>query len=395
MSQTPRVLVLVSYFLPGFKAGGPARTIANLVAGLGRDLDFSIVTRDRDLGDEEPYPGIQPNRWQPWAEARVNYRSPEKLGLAAMGRLLSETPHDVLYLNSLFDLRLTTLPLVARRLGRAPRTPLVIAPRGELAPAALALKRARKVAYLQTLRAAGIMDGAIWMASSEFEAQDIRRAVPTALGNVIVASDLASPFPNGACAITPPPPRHAGDPLRVVFLSRISPMKNLDYALRLLARVEVPVMLDIFGPSADAAYLAECRALAAALPALVQARFFGEVAPDEVHATLGRYDLMLLPTRGENFGHVILESLAAGTPVLISDRTLWSSEGEGACEALALEEPEAFLASLSRRARMSAEEDAALRARARLLASRFANDPSHVEANRALFYHAAVKSSGG
>ena len=33
------------------------------------------------------------------------------------------------------------------------------------------------------------------------------------------------------------------------------------------------------------------------------------------------YDLLFLPTKGENFGHVILESMSAGTPVLISDTT--------------------------------------------------------------------------
>jgi glycosyltransferase involved in cell wall biosynthesis len=31
----------------------------------------------------------------------------------------------------------------------------------------------------------------------------------------------------------------------------------------------------------------------------------------------------LLPSRGENFGHVIAEALAAGCPTVISDRTPW------------------------------------------------------------------------
>ena len=34
-------------------------------------------------------------------------------------------------------------------------------------------------------------------------------------------------------------------------------------------------------------------------------------------------DLFFLPTRGENFGHVIAEALSVGTPVLISDQTPW------------------------------------------------------------------------
>jgi glycosyltransferase involved in cell wall biosynthesis len=33
--------------------------------------------------------------------------------------------------------------------------------------------------------------------------------------------------------------------------------------------------------------------------------------------------LFLFPTHGENFGHVIIESLSSGLPVLISDQTPW------------------------------------------------------------------------
>ena len=389
MLQRPRILVFVSYFLPGFKAGGPPRTIANLVAALGRDFEFSIITRDRDLGDREPYDGLEPDRWVPWGEARVIYLSPANQTFSAIARLLREAPHDVLYLNSLFDLRFTTLPLFARRLGRAPRASVVIAPRGECAPAALALKRRRKALYLKGLRALGLVSDATWMASNDREADDVRRALPFTLNEVVVAADLAAPLQSVAGASNAPPPRHSGDPLRVVFLSRLAPMKNLDYALRLLAHMDVPITFDIFGPSADAAYVAQCRDLAHALPTHVIARFLGEVPPEEVHAVLGRYDLMFLPTRGENFGHVILEALGAGTPVLISDRTLWRSAGEGACEALSLDEPDGFVKILRRRASAGAEVQLALRARARDLASRYAADSSHVAANRALFLRAA------
>jgi hypothetical protein len=49
------VLVLVGTYLPGYKAGGPLRSIANLVATLGLEFHFRIVTLDRDLGDKLPF----------------------------------------------------------------------------------------------------------------------------------------------------------------------------------------------------------------------------------------------------------------------------------------------------------------------------------------------------
>lgn len=38
---------------------------------------------------------------------------------------------------------------------------------------------------------------------------------------------------------------------------------------------------------------------------------------------MSEHDLLLMPTLGENFGHVIPEALISGCPVLISDRTPW------------------------------------------------------------------------
>ena len=52
------VLVFIGYYLPGYKAGGPVRSIANVVETLGDEFEFRIVTSDRDLLDEVPYPGI-------------------------------------------------------------------------------------------------------------------------------------------------------------------------------------------------------------------------------------------------------------------------------------------------------------------------------------------------
>ena len=49
----------------------------------------------------------------------------------------------------------------------------------------------------------------------------------------------------------------------------------------------------------------------------------GEVPNDEIEQVLIAHDIFALPTKGENFGHAIFESLAAGRPVVISDQTPW------------------------------------------------------------------------
>ena len=57
-SSKPVILTPAGYYLPGYKAGGPITTLANMVERLGEEFSFRIATRDRDLGDTKPYSGI-------------------------------------------------------------------------------------------------------------------------------------------------------------------------------------------------------------------------------------------------------------------------------------------------------------------------------------------------
>ena len=50
----------------------------------------------------------------------------------------------------------------------------------------------------------------------------------------------------------------------------------------------------------------------------------GHLNPDSVSETLSAASVMVLPTRSENFGHAIAESLAIGCPVMVPDTTLWT-----------------------------------------------------------------------
>jgi hypothetical protein len=60
-SARPRVLVLLPTYLPGYLAGGPIRSIANMVDALGDEFEFRIVTSDRDHKARTPYDGSRSN----------------------------------------------------------------------------------------------------------------------------------------------------------------------------------------------------------------------------------------------------------------------------------------------------------------------------------------------
>lgn len=66
----------MGYYLPGFKSGGPVRSLSNMVDHLADSAEFYIVTRDKDLGDSRPYESIDgAENWVEVGEAKVFYVS--------------------------------------------------------------------------------------------------------------------------------------------------------------------------------------------------------------------------------------------------------------------------------------------------------------------------------
>jgi len=226
-------------------------------------LQFLIVTCDRDALDSEPYRDISADQWNCVGKAKVFYAPPGNRSLTAFVRLIRETPHDVLYLNSFFDPVFTLLPLAARAMGLVPRRPCVIAPRGEFSPGALTLKTWKKRPYVWLARTLRLYSGLTWQASSDQEAEDIQRVLGDVASRILVAPNLPS-----LCGVmrTDHKARTEGGPLRVVFLSRITPKKNLDFALQVLSRVKTPLVFNIYGPIRDKAYWQVCQRSVSKMP---------------------------------------------------------------------------------------------------------------------------------
>jgi glycosyltransferase involved in cell wall biosynthesis len=312
------VLALTSYYLPSYKAGGPIKTVKNMIEQLG-GCRFSVVTRDRDLGDERPFSSLKINSWEALEKASVIYLSPENLSLQKMASLINASEFEVLYLNSFFDSAFSIKPLLARRLGLIRQCPVVLAPRGEFSTGALALKPLKKKLFIEISKLLGLHRGVVWQASSELEEQDIVSALGVRLSSICLAKDLP---PRSSIGI-PGKNISATDTCRLIFLSRISPMKNLDFALQVLAKVRASLVFNIYGPIEDEGYWKSCLSLIEKLPANISVNYCGSVTPDQVADVFSGHDLFLFPTRGENYGHVIAESLSVGTPVLLSDQTPW------------------------------------------------------------------------
>jgi glycosyltransferase involved in cell wall biosynthesis len=386
------VLTLIDYYLPGALAGGALRSVGNLIGALGKEIDFRVITRDRDWLSPAPYPNIRPGTWETVAPAKVMYLSPSDVRPSTLRRVINQTPHDVLYLNSLFSWTFTLSVLVYRRLGLLARAPVVLAPRGQLTPGAISIRGRKKLGFLTAARMAGLYDGVLWQASSPDEEREVHEHMDgSSRAAVVLAPDLPTLWSEVA---TPTNHAKVAGRLNATFISRIARKKNLHGAIELLRDVSAPTSLDVYGPAEDPAYLLECQRVEATLPPHVQVRHVGPLSHDEVARMFARYDLFLFPTLGENYGHVLIEALAAGCPVAVSDRTPFRDlEERGAGWVIPLEAPERWRRVLDACAAMDTTTHAGMRRAAREYARRVIHDTSALEQNRQLFRMAAA--SGG
>ncbi len=358
----------------------------------GHEFEFKIVTADRDFDDTKSYPEIKLDGWNRVSKADVFYMSPKMRSLRGYKKILCSAEFDIIYLNSFFSSHFTIKPMLLRRLQLIPDKPFILAPRGEISPGALGLKSFKKRVYILAAKAFGLYRGVLWQASSKHEEADIRQWFGRDV-QVVVAPDIP-PVIHSADELLPKSEKTKGC-LNIVFLSRISRMKNLDGALEILKELNVngQVQFNIYGPMEDVDYWSECHKIISRFPENIKIRYCGSVAHEKVGAVMSEYDLFFLPTLGENFGHVILEALCAGCPVLISDHTPWRDlEEKGVGWDIPLSTPELFRDILQKCVDMDNAEYVKWSERARAFGLQIIKDNKTVERNRELLMSQKTKS---
>lgn len=115
----------------------------------------------------------------------------------------------------------------------------------------------------------------------------------------------------------------------------------------------------------------------------------GSIPHNDVLDEMGKHDLFFLPTHGENYGHVIMEALSAGCPVLISDQTPWRDlETKGVGWDIPLNRPEEFVRILQECVTLSGDAHSMVSHRAYQFAKEFSMNSTVVDCNRELFSRA-------
>jgi glycosyltransferase involved in cell wall biosynthesis len=343
------------------EASGPTRSIENLVRTLENRAVVDVVTfargEDRvgmlDVRDCDKCSVAERNKvmyGHSWLDlARKTLRA------------IRDGEYDVLYLNSMFSTTTISL-LLLRWLGILPSIPILLAPRGEFDTGALATKRLKKRAFFLCARMLHLYDQLHWQATSSHEVEHIRNGlqdklniedptiwmIPNVGANVLALGNEG--WIDETCS------KSVGI-LKVAFVGRIVPNKNLLFALSVLSMTQCKIDFSISGRLSDSKYWKACQSAMRTLPSHVTVEYRGVLPEEEVIGALKEHHVMFLPTKFENFGHAIVEALLAGCIVLTTDRTPWVDlEEEGVGWSLPLEAGhEVFAAALDVVGRMPQE----------------------------------------
>jgi glycosyltransferase involved in cell wall biosynthesis len=327
-----KILIINRYFYPGYKAGGPIQSLKNICDALQNNFDISVLTFDRDYLDKNSYKGINLGRWNKFQNYKIFYAKDKLINKPIIEKAIKEINPDLIYLNSFFD----KISINSIKVARKKSIPIVLAPRGEFSTGALKLKKIKKNIFLKISKFIGLYENITYHATNEFEAKDIEYTIGAA--PMFISENLVKkPYKRIIS-------KYYGDEIRFVYISRITPKKNILFFLEFLSTLDIDkkIVFNIYGPIGDKVYWIKCLKVISNIDnTLIKVNYLGSMPPNKFEGIYNETHFSILPTLGENFGHSIYESLAHGVPVIISDQTPWRNlENKKAGFDLKLTSPE-------------------------------------------------------
>jgi glycosyltransferase involved in cell wall biosynthesis len=370
VNSKKKIMILVEWFTPGYKAGGPIQSCLNIAVALKDHYDIYVFTTDTDHGEITPYDGILTNEWFVNEQLGITlyYMRRKTISFKQVLKEITIIAPDFIYLNLLFSPHFLIYPLWLKYRNKI-NASVILCPRGTLYDSALSLKWYQKKPMLFLYRKMNIQRLIKFHATNEREKRAIEHFFPGS--NILVANNLPNVNQPGFTSLQ----KDRGQ-INCIFISRIVPIKNLLFILKFLEKITAQVNLTVVGPEENALYWNECKNKISTLPDNITVTYLGARNNKELMGLMQQHHLLILPTTGENFGHVIFESFLAGRPVLISDQTPWLNLPHlNVGWDLPLDEPAAFVNALEKAANWDQHEFNVFAKAAWQYAQDFINDP--------------------
>jgi glycosyltransferase involved in cell wall biosynthesis len=292
------------------EAGGPANTIYWLNKAIGRvGLESIVISTKFGLPDRD----IDKDKLFEKHNIKVEFISGTILSFFSRRIFKEFLKSDAVHFSSLFFK--PTLFYVALALLFSKK--IIISPRGELYPAALERKITRKRIYLKAMQV--VQRKIHFHSTNPVELGLIKKYFSRAKSIIEIPNYIELPEKQVRKIIP-----------QILYLGRINPIKNLHLLIeaysRLPSRVKLKFPLLIAGEANleyEKLYLQKLLQLIKNNKLGNNVQFIGGIYGNQKQKLLSESYFTILPSKSENFGNVVLESICQGTPVIVTKEAPW------------------------------------------------------------------------
>lgn len=306
-----KIFFCIAYFYPSQK-GGPANSIYWLAKALqNKGVQHTVVATDAGIQKNT----IPVDRWIETEAGSVIYK--KENNYIFWPKLITESARqvsksDIIHLTSLFafpSLMIAILSVLQRK-------KIVWSPRGELDDQALIYSSWKKKPVLFLVKHF-LANTVTFHGTSAEETKHILRTFGTHTRIIEIPNLIELPK-----LIDRKPGKHG----YLLFIGRIHPIKALDHLIQSLSKshqfLASSFTLLIAGNAEDE-YKSVLQRLIDNLNLQNRVKFIGQVEGEAKQLLFAEAYFTILPSHTENFGNVVVESLAQATPVIASTGTPW------------------------------------------------------------------------
>ena len=311
------IFITIPWFHPAYKAGGPVQSIANLVNEFKENVAYYIFCGNTDLNNTK-LENIETGKWTRYnAHTQVWYAAQNKRSETIVD-LIGKIKPDIVFIVGIFSWHFNMVPLLFGKAGHK-----IISVRGMLHKGALSQKKNKKKIFLSLWKLMNWHKKATFHVTNEEEKKEVENCFGDE-ADIFIAGNYPRRFNKNK---TFKKPGH----IKLITVALISPMKNHLLILEALEQTPAIIEYHICGPVKDMEYWQKCLEQMKQLPVNVSVVYHGEIMPESVEGMLQMSHVFIMPSKSENFGHAIYESLSAGKPVITSHHTPWQNLKEHTC----------------------------------------------------------------
>lgn len=314
-----RILIFNGYYLPSKNYGGPQTSIQNLINSCGDIHDFFVVCNNHDFNSSRKF-DVPLRTIVKVERASVIYLNDHDLDYSVYGMLsfLRELKPDIIWFSGvLVPKKKVVGALAAKKL----HIPLLFSPRGEVNADHIRIKAWKKKPFLYLLRFTKVYHDAYFHSTCSDETDGIINYFKPKRNHLFVVPNIAMPKQGELI-------KHNKKPgtLSCIFISRIHPVKNLLYAIKVLSKCKSQIIYDIYGPIEDQSYWQNCIKEMSLLSSNITINYKGFLPRENLPMIIQEHDCLLFLSKNENYSHTIAETLSNKRPVIIGlGATPWDS----------------------------------------------------------------------